>query len=117
MLIAVDFDNQLRFEAAEVRHIGADRDLTTEVRAVDRHAMAQVQPQFLFGLCLPTTQNASSQTSSADGRTAIRPATTVPRAMPSAARPAAASANQVIGPCSRAWVIRRDSTSYGANPG
>jgi hypothetical protein len=44
MLVAVDFDNQLCFEAAEVRHIRPDRDLAAEVSALDWNAMAQVPP-------------------------------------------------------------------------
>jgi hypothetical protein len=65
MLIAIDFNNQLRFEAAEVRHIGADRYLATEMRALNRNTVAQVPPQFLFGLCLAMAQNASARTLSA----------------------------------------------------
>jgi hypothetical protein len=65
MLIAIDLDDQLCLEAAEVRHIGTDRDLAAEVRALDRNAMAQVPPQFLFGLCLPMTQNTRACTLSA----------------------------------------------------
>jgi hypothetical protein len=60
VLIAIDLDNQLCLEAAEVRNIRADRDLAAEVRALCRHTMAQVPPQLLFGLGLAVAQDASA---------------------------------------------------------
>ena len=43
-LIAVDYDDQFRLQATEISDIGADRDLTAKVCAIDWQAMTQVPP-------------------------------------------------------------------------
>jgi len=51
MLPAIHLNNELRAVAAEIRHIGADRNLSAEMRILNRKAIPQMPPQpfFRFG--------------------------------------------------------------------
>jgi hypothetical protein len=58
MLVAVDLDDQLRAQAAEIGDKTADRNLSAEVRALERKPMANVPPELLLGLGLRSAQRA-----------------------------------------------------------
>ena len=44
VLVAIDLDDQLRAETAEVGDVGSDRNLPAEVRTLERKALAQMPP-------------------------------------------------------------------------